>query len=198
MQQRKDYRQVPNFNLIPLEYRKPTISFRRLLPRLLLALVIAIEVSFLPSLYLEKSTLKSTMATTQQRMQQIEGQLASVDAKKQEAAQLLATIETLKKERETLETDGKELKIKQADWSKVMAAFFQQSPGVKLQSMIQQGTTQVTAKGTASSYAALLDYRRLLLASPAVSRIIYFASAKAEATISFSLEVEIKIGGSDG
>lgn len=191
MQQRKVYHQVPNFNLIPLEYRRPTISFHRLAVRLLLVLVIVAEVFFIQNLYQEKSTLEVAVDSARQEIQQIEKKLAEVNAKKDEAKKLEATIEALKKEGEALE----ELGMKQADWHQVMAALFQsRSQGVELSSVKQNGA-RVNVTGIASNYAALLEYRHALLASPAISQIIFLKSEKAGLSISFSLAIEVKMEG---
>ncbi|MFH0768214.1 MAG: PilN domain-containing protein [Chloroflexota bacterium] len=198
MQPRKIYRQVPNFNLIPLEYQKPTISFQRFSLRLLLVLVIAAEVFFITNLYQEKSTLEAAIDSTQQEIHQIEERLAVANAERDKAKELETTVEALKKEHQALEDDWSELAIKQADWPQVMAALFQSKPqGVNLSSVKQDGT-RVDATGTTSDYAALLGYRRVLLASPAISQIVSLKSEKAETSISFALTVEVKIGGSDG
>lgn len=194
MQQKKIYRQVPNFNLIPAEYQKPTISFQRFLLRLLLILIIIVDVSFISILYNNKSTSKAAIDSTQQKIQQMEEQLATINAGNTGAKELEATIEALRQERLVVEDDWKALTT-QADWSRVMTAFFLSKPqGVRLSSVVQDGV-RVNATGTVSDYATLIEYRRLLLASPAISRIISLQSSKVETTISFSLAVEVKMGG---
>lgn len=195
MNQRTDYRQVPNFNLIPLEYREPTISFLRLSLRLLLVLLIAAQVLFIHNLYQERFTFEATIASAQQKIQQIDQKLKAANAKKTEAKKIEATIESLEKERRTLEDDWRELVMKQPDWWRVMTAFFWQPQGVELSSIRMQDATQVSATGTASDYAALFEYRRLLLSSPAISRIISLSlkSEKAGTSISFSLVAEVKM-----
>lgn len=184
MQPSKIYRQVPNFNLIPLEYQKPTISGRRLWLRLLLVIVIVAEVLFIQNLYREKSTLEAATASTQQKILQIEEKLNLVNETK-----------ALEAERQALEDDWRELATKQTDWPKVLTALFQSKPkGVTLSS-VQQDGRRLNTTGTASDYTALVEYRHLLLASPTISHIVSLQSVMSESAISFAMVVELKIGG---
>lgn len=183
MQPRKVYRQVPNFNLIPSEYQKPTISGRRLGLRLLVFVVIVAEILFTQNLYREKSALEAVTVSTQQQIQQIEEKL-----------NLVNEIKALAAERQTLADDWRELTTKQADWPRVLTALFQSQPReIKLSALGQDGN-RLNATGTASDYTALVEYRRALLASPAISHIVSLQSAKSESAISFAMVVELKIG----
>ncbi len=187
MKQREDYRQVPNFNLIPLEYQKPTISLQRFSLRVLLVLVIVAEVFFITNLYLEKSVLDTAIDSTRQK-------IGSIGAK----VDLVKAREALEQERRALEADWGELTMKQADWPQVLVALFQSKPrGVRLSSVKQDGS-RLNVTGTASDYKTLVEYHHVLLASPAISQIVSLTSMQEGSAISFSLVIEVKGGGTNG
>ncbi len=192
--QRQDYRRVPNPNFIPPEYRTRILPSRQLSLRLLLVVMIAGGAFIVTNLYQQRSALQASIASAQQKVQQADKNLAAANAKKEEAKKLQATIEALKNQYEVMKQDwglGKE----QADWPRVMATLFHSKPeGVQLRSVAKQETTQVTVAGTAMDYAALLQYRDQLLSSPVISRVISLSSSKAESSVSFSLVAEVKTG----
>lgn len=191
MQPRKDYRQVPNFNFIPPEYRRPTLSPQRLSLRLLLVLVIVAEVFFVQNLYQQKSTLQAAINSTQQKIAQVEERIAKIA----NVSGSEATIKALRQEWEILERDRKELGMEQPNWSQVMSTFFQSQPkGVALDS-IQQLTGVVNITGTALNYPALIEYYRKLLVSPVISSINQLKSERVGGVIAFSFEVVVKAGG---
>ena len=186
MQQRRIYRQVPNFNLLPAEYQRATTSVRRLSIRVLLGLVIVVELFLLWNLYQEKPTIEASIDSTQQQLRQIEQKVAIVN-----------DIKALESGRPVLVNDWKGLTLKQADWAQVMAALVQSRPqGVEL-ALVKRDGMQVIVTGTASDYATLNKYRSALLSSSAISQIIFLNSAQVEPSISFSLAVEVKIEGND-
>lgn len=183
-QPRRFYRQVPNFNLVPPEYRKPTIFSPRLLLRLLITTIIAAELFFIWNLYQEKSSLEMAIDSAQLQIQQTEDKIAIVSAEK-----------NLKKERQALQDDWKALTAKQTDWPQILSAFLKSKPGgIELSSLKQDGEL-VNANGTASDYPALLQYRSTLLGSPAISQIISLNSRTVNGSVAFSLSVEIERGG---
>ena len=103
MQQRKDYHQVPDFNFIPPEYRKPSISLFWFSLRFLLVLVIVAEASLIWYLQEERGSLQAIVNSRQQQIQLIEEKLVVVQAKKEEAKELESAIELLDKERQAIE-----------------------------------------------------------------------------------------------
>ncbi len=179
-QPRKLYRQVPNFNLVPPEYQKPTVFSRRFLLRLLVIAIIAAELFAIWNLYQEKSSLEAAIDSAQLRIQQTEAKIAIVNSEKE-----------LKKERQALQDDWKTLTAGQADWQQILSAFLKSKPeGIELSSLKQAGRL-INADGTASDYASLLQYRSALLGSPSISQIISLNSGVSSGSISFSLSVEI-------
>lgn len=186
MQQKKNYRQVPNFNFIPPEYQKPAVFTRRFSLRLLFVLVIVAEVFFIQNLYQEKLTLEESVDSIQQKIQQVE-----------EKTNIVNTEEALKQEHQVREDTWRELRTNQADWPGITSALFLSKPqGVTLFSIKQDGG-RVIATGITSDYAALIRYHRVLQSSPAISQIISLTSKIAESSISFTIDIEVKMGESD-
>ncbi len=191
MQPRKAYRQVPNFNLIPSEYQKPTVSGRRLGLRLLLFVVIVAEILYIQKFYWEKLNLEAANTSTQQQIQKLEEKVNIVNS----ATALEQERQGLEQEGQTLKTDWGQLLATQADWPRVLTALFQSQPqDIQLSSVMQDGD-RLNIAGTASSYTALVEYRRALLTYPALVQIISMQSSKGESTISFSMGIRLKIGG---
>ncbi|MDO8688131.1 MAG: hypothetical protein Q7K41_06035, partial [Dehalococcoidales bacterium] len=80
MQPRKAYRQVPNFNLIPSEYQKPTVSGRRLGLRILLFVVIVAEILYIQKFYWDKLTIEAANTSTRQQIQKLEDKVNIVNS----------------------------------------------------------------------------------------------------------------------
>ncbi len=193
--QRQDYRRVPNPNFIPPEYRTRILPSRQLSLRLLLVVMIAGGAFIVTNLYQQRSALQASIESAQRKVQQADKNLAAANAKKEDAKKLQATLEALKTQNEAIKQDWA-LAMERTDWSQVMATLFHsKSEGVRLLSITKQGTTQVTVAGTAVDYVALLRFRDELLAAPIVARVISLSSNKAESSLSFSLVVEVKTGG---
>lgn len=196
MQQRKDYRRVPNFNLMPLEYQRPAIPLKRLALRILLVLVIAVEVLFIPNLYQQKSSLEAAIELAQRNMQQIDNKIAAMaNVQGKDAAALAAALKALREKVGGLENDWNALGMEQPNWSAVIAAFYQSKPGGVQLTSVNQSAGLVTVTGTASDYPTLVDYYHGLLTSPVLSRINLLKSASAGASIAFSLEVAVRMVG---
>lgn len=189
MQPRKVYRQVPNFNLIPSEYQKPTVSGRRLGLRLLLFVVIVAEILYTQKLYWEKFTLEAANTSTQQQIQKLEENVNIVNS----AKALEQERQALEQEGQTIKRDWEQLLATQADWPRVLTALFQ-SQEIQLSSIMQDGD-RLNVAGTASSYTALVEYRRSLLTYPAILQIVSMQSSKGDSAISFSMAIRLKIGG---
>ncbi|MBI4180958.1 MAG: hypothetical protein HY528_03420 [Chloroflexi bacterium] len=187
MQSSKTYRQVPNFNLIPLELQKPTISERRRWFYLLFVIVLLAEVFFIQNLYREKSVFEAATVSIQQQIPQLEEKLNLVS----ETGKLVA-------ERQALENDWRGLLTKQIDWPQVLEALLQYKPGGVAISSVTLEEGRLNVKGTSSDYTGLVEYRRLLLDSPTISHIVSLQSTKSESVISFSMVIELKIGWSNG
>ncbi len=192
--QRKDYRGVPNLNFIPPEYRTRILPSRQLSLRLLLVVMIAGGAFIVANLCQQRSALQVSLESAQRRVQQAEKSLAAANAKKEEAKKLQATIDAVKNQNETMKQDWAQTMVR-TDWPQVMTTLFRSKPeGVQVRSITKQETAQVTVAGTATDYAALLQYRDQLLSSPIVSRVVSLSSSKAEASVSFSLVAEVKTG----
>jgi len=190
-----NYRQVPNFNLIPPEYRRTTTSISRILLRLLLVIVIAIEALFIQTLYQEKLILDADAHSIQQKIQHVEESLTIVNAEREEAKELETAIEALRQEHQALEDDLEQLRITQPDWPQVLDALFQSKcEGVQL-SMVKLNETQVNATGAVPNYMTLIKYRNTLLTSPTINRIVSLVSTQSESSIFFSLVAEVEMGG---
>ena len=116
MKQRQDYRQVPKFNLISVEYKRPPVNYRQLLFRLLLIVVIVVELVYIWNLSQERYTLESNIESVQWEIQQIqenaEIELAAVDAKKEEANVLDEEITALDEESTALDEKATALDVK--------------------------------------------------------------------------------------
>lgn len=194
MQQRKAYRQVPDFNLIPPEYLPPVIFSRRYLLRLLLVLVIAAAVFFIQSALQETSAIESDTATVREQLLDIAAQFDAANAQRGEADRLTADVEALRSAGEALESEWAELTTEHADWPEIMAALFQRPGGVELNTITKVDATHVDVTGSASDYGALLQYRAALQRSRVISRIISLRSLRAESSVSFSLSVEVMEG----
>ncbi|MBI4296478.1 MAG: PilN domain-containing protein [Chloroflexi bacterium] len=195
MEQEKAYRRVPNFNFIPLEYRLPIVSVRRLSLRMLLVVVVVIEVLLAQNLYAERATIKANVDTAQRKIQQINRRLETANAGKQEAAKLQATIEALQKDQAVFEQNRKELGLKQIDWPRVMTTFFQSKPeGIVLQHITKQETGQVSLSGTAVDYATLVSYQTALLSSAIISKVVFPKADRSGSSISFSMVAEVNPG----
>lgn len=192
---RKHYRGIPNFNLIPLEYRMASVSLRRLSFLLLLILLIATTVWFIQDLYQERAGRRAAIEALQGDISAIEAQLEVASAARDEAAELLTTIRGMKEQHQGLlnqrQQDWRELGVNPAEWHRVVAAVFR-SPlfGVELSSIVVQ-RMEVALSGTAPDILALLRYRQGLLADPTISRIVSFNSEVVEGTVSFSLVARI-------
>ncbi|MDP2919564.1 MAG: PilN domain-containing protein [Dehalococcoidia bacterium] len=196
MQQRKDYRRVPNFNLVPLEHRKPTVSFRRLSLRFLLVIVIVAEAFLIRNLNQQKSSLEAAIDTAQRKMQQIDKEIAIIaNVQGKDAATLEAALKALRERVGGLDKDWKALGMEQPNWSAVIAIFYQSKPGGVQLTSLNQSAERVTATGTASDYRTLLDYYYGILASPLISQITLLKSASAGSSVSFSLEVVVRMTG---
>ncbi len=183
-QTRRFYCQVPNFNLVPPQYRKPTMFSPRLLLRLLITTIIAAELLFIWNLYQEKPSLGIAIDSARLQIQQTEDKIAIVSAGKD-----------LKKERQAFQDDWKALTANQTDWPQILSAFLKSKPGgIELSSLKQDGEL-VNANGTASDYASLLQYRSALLGSPAISQIISLDSRAVNGSVAFSMSVETEGGG---
>ena len=193
--QRQDYRRVPNLNFIPSEHQGSILPSRQLLLCLLLTIMIAGGAFIVTNLYQQRSALQTSIDSAQRKVQQADKSLAGANAKKEEAKKLQATIDALKNQNEAMKQDWA-LAMQRTDWPQVMTTLFSSKPeGVQPRSITMQGTTQVTVAGTAVDYVVLLRFRDGLLASPVVSRVISLSSSKAEASLSFSLVAEVKTGG---
>lgn len=153
MQPRKIYRQVPNFNLIPAEYQKPTISGRRLGLRLLLVMVIIAEVLFIQNLYREKSSLEAAITSTQQQIRQIEEELNIINS----ATALEQERQALEQEEQALKNNWRQLLTTQADWPQVLTALLLSQPQNIQLSTVRQDGNRLNAIGTASDYTALVE-----------------------------------------
>ncbi len=193
--QRQDYRRVPNPNFIPPEYRTRLLPSRKLMLRILLVVMIAGGAFIVTNLYQQRSALQASIESAQQKVQQADKDLAAANAKKEDATKLQATLEALKTQNEATRQDWA-LAMDRADWSRVMATLFQsESEDVQLRSITTQGNNQVTVAGTAVDYVALLLFQNKLQASPIISRVISLSSNKAESSLSFSLVAEVKTSG---
>lgn len=191
------YQGIPSFNLIPPEYRWATILRRRLC-NLLLLLMIAVVASFIPGLYQRMSAHEAAIETLQADIEALEAQWEVINARKDEAEGLLTAIRGLKEEHEGLQNqrqqDWDNLGIDRSDWSLVVAVFFRsRPPGVELSSLHQRGL-MVTINGKAPDHWTLLQYRNLLLASPAIDEITHFQKHKTpESLVSFSMGVVVRM-----
>ena len=180
---RRLYRQVPNFSFVPPEYQKPNVLSRRLLLRLFIIAVIAVELFFIWNLYQEKVSLEAAIDSSQLQIQQTEDKNAIVNAVKE-----------LRKERQALQDNWKTLTVRQADWPQILSSFLKSKPGGIELSLLTQDGELMNANGTASDYASLLQYRSALLGSPAISQIISLDSRVVNGSITFSLSVKIEGG----
>mgnify|MGYP001560286353 FL=1 len=181
---RRLYRQVPNFSFVPPEYKKPNVLSRRLLLRLFITAVIAVELFFIWNLYQEKASLEAAIDSSQLQIQQTEDKKAIVNAEKE-----------LRKERQVLQDDWKTLTVRQIDWPQILSAFLKSKPGGIELSLLTQDGELMNANGTASDYASLLQYRSALLGSPAISQINSLDSKSVNGSVTFSLSVKIGVGG---
>jgi hypothetical protein len=146
--------------------------------------MIAAELLSIWNLYQEKSSLERAIESAQLQIQQTEGKIDIVDAEK-----------GLKAERQALQDAWRAQTAGEADWPQVLSAFLKSRPtGVEL-SLLGQDGDLVSADGTASDYASLLQYRSALLGSPAISQIVSLNSKVSNGLISFSLSVAIEGGG---
>ncbi len=180
-QSRRFYRQVPNFNLVPLEYRRPTVFSPRPLLRLAIAVIIVGELFFLWDLSEQKASIETAVDAARLQIQQTENKIAMVNAEG-----------GLKKERQSLQDDWKALTANRPDWPEILSAFFKSKPaGIDLTSLDEKGGV-VKANGFAPDYSSLLQYRSVLLGSPAVSQIVSLDSSTDDGVIAFAVSVEIK------
>lgn len=189
------YQGIPNFNLIPPEYRRPTVPRRKLVIYLLLLLMIIVVVSFSPGLYQRMSAHEAAIEALLRDIQSIEEELEVVTAERGEAAEFLVTIREMKDEHQALlnqgQGDWRELGVNPAEWHRVTFAVFRSRLlGVQLSSIGVQGM-EVALSGTAPDYVALLRYRKALLADPTISRIASLNSELTEIGVSFSLVARI-------
>ncbi len=181
---RRLYRQVPNFSFVPPEYKKPNVLSRRLLLRLFITAVIAVELFFIWNLYQEKASLEAAIDSSQLQIQQTEDKKAIVNAEKE-----------LRKERQVLQDDWKTLTVRQIDWPQILSAFLKSKPGGIELSLLTQDGELMNANGAAPDYTSLLQYRGALLGSPAISQINSLDSKSVNGSVTFSLSVKIGVGG---
>jgi Tfp pilus assembly protein PilN len=189
------YQRVPNFNLIPPEYRRAIVPRRRLIIYLLLLLMIVVVASFIPGLYQRMGVHEAAIEALGRDIAAIEAELAMVSAERDEAEELLTTIRGMKEEHQALlnqrQQDWRELGVNRAEWHRVTFAVFRSRLfGVELSSIGVQ-EMEVALSGTAPDYAALLRYRRALLTDPTIAEIISFDSEIVEGDLPFSLVVRI-------
>ena len=189
------YQGIPNFNLIPLEHRRPTIPRRRLVIYLLLLLMIIVVASFIPGLYQRMSVHEAAIEALQRDISAIEAELEVVSAERDEAEELLTTIRGMKEEHQVLlnqrQQDWRKLGVNPAEWHQVTFAIFRSRLlGVQLSSIGVQGM-EVSLSGTAPDYVALLRYRAALLADRTICRIVSLNSELTEIGVSFSLVARI-------
>ncbi|MCL0076425.1 hypothetical protein M1O12_00070 [Dehalococcoidia bacterium] len=190
------YQGIPNFNLIPPEYRRAIVPRRKLVIYLLLLLMIIAVALFVPGLYQRISAHQAAIEALRRDILAVEAELEVVSAERDQAAELLATIRGMREEHQALlnqrQQDWRELGVNPAEWHQVTFAVFRSRLfGVQLSSIEQQGM-EVALSGTAPDYGALLRYRAALLADPTISRIVSFDSEIVEAAVSFSLVVRIE------
>ncbi len=189
------YQGIPNFNLIPPEYRRATVPRRKLAIYLLLLLMIIAVASFVPGLYQRMSAHEAAIEALRRDASAIEAELEVITAERDEAAELLTTIRGMKEQHQVLlnqrQGDWRELGVNPAEWHQVTFAVFRSRLlGVQLSSVGVQGMG-VALSGTAPDYVALLRYRKALLADPTISRIVSFDSEITEIGVSFSLVARI-------
>jgi len=191
----RHYQGLPNFNLIPPEYRIRIIPRRQRVIQLLLLLMIVVAASFIPGLYQTMSAHEAAIEAFQVDVTAIEAELERVTAERDEAEEWLTSIRAMKEEHQALLNQRQrawdELGVNPVEWHELTAAVFRSRLfGVQLSSVEIQGMG-VTISGTAPDYIALLRYRTALLADPAISRIVSFDSEIVEAAVSFSLVARI-------
>ncbi|MCL0088611.1 hypothetical protein M1N87_02205 [Dehalococcoidia bacterium] len=192
----RHYRGIPNFNLIPPEYRRAIVPRRKLVIYLLLLLMIVAVALFVPGLYQRMSAHEAAIEALRRDIPAVEAELEAVSAERDQAAEFLATIRGMKEEHQALlnqrQQDWRVLGVNPAEWHQVTFAVFRSRLfGVQLSSIGVQGM-EVALSGTAPDYGALLRYRKALLADPTISRIVSFDSEIVEAAVSFSLVARIE------
>ena len=199
----KYYRAVPRFNLIPPEYLRGNVSIYQLLLCIFLVLVIGGGGLAVSSFYREKSDCDSDIEAVKGEIEAVEVELRGVIAETGEAEELIAAIGNLKREYSALEDerrqgqlalqrDWEELGGSQADWPQVLAALFYFTPAEVQLSILDQDGTEVSISGNATSYPALLQYQRSVLASPVISQITSLRSETAGHLIPFSLVATVR------
>jgi Tfp pilus assembly protein PilN len=188
-------KRIPNFNLIPPEYRRRIIPRRQRVIQLLLLLMIVVAASFIPGLYQRRTVHDAAIKAFQVDIAAIEAELERVSTERDEAEEWLTSIRAMKEEHHTLLNQRQrawdELGVNPVEWHELTAAVFRSRLfSVQLSSVEMQGM-RVTISGVAPNYVALLRYHGALLADPTISRIVSFDSEIVEATVSFSLVARI-------
>lgn len=182
------YQGIPNFNLIPPEYRSPR---GKLLIYLVLLLMIVAVASFVPGLHLRMSAYGDAIEVLRRDISVVEAGLEEVTAERDETEEFLSTIRGMKEEHQALmnqrQGDWRVLGVNPAEWHQVTFAVFRSRLfGVQLSSIDVQGM-ELALSGIAPDYRALLRYRAALLADPTIFRIVSMNSELTEIGVSFSL-----------
>lgn len=188
----RHYQRVPNFDLIPPEYRSPR---RKVLVNLVLLLMIIAVASFVPGLHRGMSVRQDAIADIRMDVVAIEAELEEITYRRDRAAEFLANIRGIKEEYQYLliqrQGDWRRLGLNPLKWHKVVAAVFHSRLfGIQLSSVEVHGM-ELVVSGIAPDYGELLRFHAALLADPTISRIMSLSSELAEIGVSFSLEVEL-------
>ncbi|MBI2851825.1 MAG: hypothetical protein HYX84_01800 [Chloroflexi bacterium] len=192
MNQKQNYRQVPNLNFIPLEFQRRLLPSRAMLVRVSLAALIGVGILINGFLYMENLAVKADTDAAQERIEQANSKLEAANLRRGDAAKIQADIDALQKEALSLKEEWRELQAGQG-WPEVLSAVFgARTSGVDLNSVTKQGISQVAISGNATSYSAVLEYRNQLLTSKEISRIVSLTSEKEGASFSFSVVAQIE------
>lgn len=194
MNQKQHYQQVPNLNLIPVEFQSRLFPPRRLSLSVLLAALIAAGIVANALLYREHLAITAATGAAQKRIDQANPRLAAANLKREDAAKIQTEIDAIQRESVSWKEDFSQLQGGQG-WPRALATIFgARTRGVALTSIVRQGTDNIAITGNASSYSALLGYRNQLLSADEIGRIISLVSEKAEGSFSFAIVVQVKTG----
>ncbi len=171
------YQRIPNFNILPEEYRRPILSTLQVC--LILVIVAAATFSYFG--YQNRAESKANVADLEEELSQLQkdlGEIGEISSLADQAKELQSKL------------DGIEEAGQQVDWS-ALISLLQSASGIQVDSIIQEGELELKVVGKADDRTAFDQYTERVGASPQVSGVSFEKREKIGSSWFFEMRVEV-------
>jgi len=184
------YRQVPNLNILPEEFRRPGISVLRII----LVVVIILEAGLGYFALQSRAQGEQAVATLELQLGQTDGNIRRAREDQAQAKDLQASIGLLEQRLSQLQQDYRQVTRGRTYWPALARMVGLVPQGVTLTS-VSQDEDGARVSGMASSYDTVMVYRQALEGSPEVRLVVPELLSASGTAGSVAFVFVIKFGG---